>query len=51
LFGLPSNVLDKVFELFGQEASTQSTLSKLVLAIAPHLADDDELVFGDLYLA
>jgi hypothetical protein len=49
--GLPSNVLDKVFELFGQEASAPSTLSKSVLAVAPHLADDDDSIFGDPYLS
>ena len=49
--GLPSNVLDKMFDLFGQEASAPSTLSKAVLAVAPHLADDDDSVFGDPYLS
>lgn len=48
--GLPSNVLDKMFELFGQEASAPSALSKSVLAVAPHLADDEDSVFGDPYL-
>ena len=49
--GVPSNVLDKMLELFGQEASTPSTLSKSVLAVAPHLADDEDSVFGDPYLS
>ena len=49
--GLPSNVLDKMFELFGQEASTPSTLSKSVLAVAPHLVDDEDSIFGDPYLS
>ena len=49
--GLPSNVLDKMFELFGQEAAAPSTLSKSVLAVAPHLADDEDSVFGDPYLS
>jgi hypothetical protein len=48
--GLPSNVIDKLFELFGQEASTPSVLSKSVLAVAPHLADDDDSIFGNPYL-
>ena len=48
--GLPSNVLDKMLELFGQEAATPSTLSKSVLAVAPHLADDEDSVYGDPYL-
>jgi hypothetical protein len=48
--GLPSSVLDKMFELFGQEASSSTTLSKAVLAVAPHLADDEDTIFGDPYL-
>ena len=38
-----SNVLDKVFELLTQESSPSSLLSKSVLAVAPHLADEDTL--------
>ena len=49
--GLPSNVLDKMFELFGQESPISSTLSKSVLAVAPHLADDADTVFEDPYLS
>ena len=48
--GLSSNVLDKMFELLGQEASSSTTLSKSVLAVAPHLADDEDTIFGDPYL-
>lgn len=48
--GLSSNVLDRMFELFGQEASSSATLSKSVLAVAPHLADDEDTIFGDPYL-
>lgn len=48
--GLSSNVLDKMFELFGQESPSSSTLSKAVLAVAPHLADDADTVFEDPYL-
>ena len=48
--GLSSSVLDKMFELLGQEASTSTTLSKSVLAVAPHLADDEDTIFGDPYL-
>ena len=48
--GLSSNTLDKVFELLGQEESS-SSLSKSVLAVAPHLADDDKTVFEDPHLS
>jgi hypothetical protein len=48
--GLPSSVLDKMFELFGQEALSSTTLSKSVLAVAPHLADDEDTILGDPYL-
>jgi hypothetical protein len=48
--GLSSNVLDKVFELLGQEESL-SPLSKSVLAVAPHLADDENTVFEDPHLS
>jgi hypothetical protein len=48
--GLSSNVLDKVFEFLGQEVSPSATLSKSVLAVAPHLADDEDTVFEDPYL-
>ena len=50
--GLSSSVLDKMLELFGQEASSSSTtLSKSVLAVAPHLADDEDSIFGDPHLS
>jgi hypothetical protein len=49
--GFPSDVLDKMFELFGQEASSSTSLSKSVLAVAPHLADDEDTVYGDPYLS
>jgi hypothetical protein len=48
--GLSSNVLDKVFELFGQEVSPSATLSKSVMDVAPHLADDEDTVFEDPHL-
>jgi hypothetical protein len=48
--GLSSNVLDKVFEFLGQEVTPSTTLSKSVLAVAPHLADDEDTVFEDPYL-
>jgi hypothetical protein len=48
--GLSTNVLDRMFELLGQEASSAAPLSKSVLAVAPHLADDDNTVFEDPYL-
>ena len=50
IFGPPSSVLDKVLELFGQEAPSSTTLSKSVLAVVPHLADDEDTVFEDPYL-
>ena len=46
----PSGVLDQVFELLGQEAPSSTTLSKSVLAVAPHLANDEDTVFEDSYL-
>jgi hypothetical protein len=53
--GLPassqSDVLDKMLELFGQESSDPSSLSKSVLAVAPHLAEDGDSVFDDPHLA
>jgi hypothetical protein len=48
---ISANVLDKVLELLGQEPSPSSSLSKSVLAVAPHLADDDDSVFKDPYLS
>jgi hypothetical protein len=47
---LSCNMLDKVFELLGQDKSS-SPLSKSVLAVAPHLADDDNSVFEDPHLS
>lgn len=47
---LSSNVLDKVFELLAQEASPSTLLSKSVLAVAPHLADDEDTLLEDPYL-
>jgi hypothetical protein len=47
---LPSSVLGRMFELFEQEASPPTTLSKFVLAVAPRLADDEYTVFEDPYL-
>ena len=48
--GLSSDLFDKVFELIGQEVSPSATLSKSVLAVAPHLAHDEDTVFKDPYL-
>ena len=45
-----SNVLDKMLELLGQETSDPSSLSKSVLAMAPHLAEDEDSVFDDPHL-
>ena len=45
-----SNVLDRMLKLLGQEALPFSTLSKSVLAIAPHLAKDKDSIFKDPYL-
>ena len=45
-----SNVFDKMFELLGQDTSSSTSLSKSVLAVAPHLADDEDSVFEDPYL-
>ena len=47
---LSPNVLDKMLELLGQETTSSTSLSKSVLAIAPHLADDEDTVFEDPYL-
>ena len=44
------NILDRMLELFGQETSSSTSLSKSVLAIAPHLAEDGNTVFEDPYL-
>ena len=46
-----SSALEKVLELLGQESSPSSSLSKSVLAVAPHLADNDDSVFKDPYLS
>ena len=46
-----SGVLDKVLELLGQEVPSSTSLSKSVLAVAPHLANDDDTVFEDSYLS
>ncbi|KAF8806497.1 hypothetical protein BYT27DRAFT_7257225 [Phlegmacium glaucopus] len=47
---LPPDALDKVLELFSQEVMPTSSLSKSVLAVAPHLADDDDLVYENPFL-
>jgi hypothetical protein len=47
--GLSPSIFDRMLEIFGQETSTPSLLSKSVLAIAPHLADNDDSVFKDPY--
>jgi hypothetical protein len=44
------NVFNKVFELLAQESSSSSLLSKSVLAVAPHLADNIDTLFEDPYL-
>ena len=46
-----SNALDRMLELFRHEVSSPSSLSKSLLAIAPHLADDDNSIFNDPYLS
>ena len=46
-----SNVLDKVLELLGQDTLPSSSLSKSVLAVAPHLAEDDDSIFRDPFLS
>ncbi|KAF8809378.1 hypothetical protein BYT27DRAFT_7047359, partial [Phlegmacium glaucopus] len=47
-----STALEKVLEFFGssQGSSASTSLSKSVLAVAPHLAVDDDTVFEDPYL-
>ena len=45
-----SNVFDKMFKLLGQDSSSSTSLLKSVLAVAPHLADDEDWVFKDPYL-
>ena len=46
-----SNVFERMLQLVGQESSSSpSSLSKSLLAIAPHLADDNDSVFNDPYL-
>ena len=50
----PSNILERIMlELFGQESPSSTSLSKSVLAVTPHLADDDGTVFKseDPYLS
>ncbi|KAF8805359.1 hypothetical protein BYT27DRAFT_7258470 [Phlegmacium glaucopus] len=47
---LSLNALDRMFELFSQEVSPPSSLLKSVLAVAPHLADDDDFVFENPHL-
>jgi hypothetical protein len=44
-------VLNKVFELLGQDTSTFTLLLKSVLAVAPHLAEDLDSIFEDSYLS
>jgi hypothetical protein len=46
-----SNALDKMLELFADETLPSSSLSKSVLAVAPHLADDEDSIFNDPYLS
>ena len=46
-----SVLLDKVLELLSQESSSPSSLSKTVLAVAPHLAEDEGSIFDDPYLS
>ena len=48
--GTSSSFLDKLLELVNQEASGSSSLSKSVLAVAPHLAEDEHSIFDDPYL-
>jgi hypothetical protein len=49
--GSSSNVLDKILELFSRESSGSTSLSKSVLDLAPHLAEDQDTVFEDPYLS
>ena len=51
LSGSPSSVLDRVLEFLGQETPSSSSLSKSVLAVAPHLAEDEGSIFDDPYLS
>ena len=46
-----SNVFERMLQLVRQESPSPSSLSKSLLAIAPHLADDDDSVFNDPYLS
>jgi hypothetical protein len=46
----PSSFVDKMLDLLGQDAASSTSLSKAVLAVAPHLADDDNTIFEDPYL-
>ena len=46
-----SNTLERVLELLAQESSPSSSLSKSVIAVAPHLAEDEDSVFNDTYLS
>ena len=46
-----SNIFDKMLELLGQDTLPSSSLSKSVLAVAPHLAEDDDSVFKDPFLS
>lgn len=48
-----SNALERVLELLasGEETVPSSSLSKSVIAVAPHLAEDEDSVFKDPYLS
>jgi hypothetical protein len=45
------NTLERVLELLKQDIEPSSSLSKAVLDIAPHLAEDEDSVFKDPYLS
>jgi hypothetical protein len=50
-FNTSSEILDKMLDFLGQESASSTSLSKSVLAVAPHLADDEDSVFVDPYLS
>ena len=46
----PSGLVDKMLDFLGQDVASSTSLSKAVLAVAPHLADDKDTIFEDPYL-
>lgn len=45
-----SSFVDKMLDFLGHDAASSTSLSKAVLAVAPHLANDEDTIFEDPYL-